>query len=197
MATPFLTLAAERGVDWPHRSARLELRPFTPADAPALWEYWRLESTTLWLGRLFDTPEALEARKSATGSTLVVTLPNGEIIGDVSVDVRDAWAQAEATERARDQLASLGWVLSPHHQGRGYGREAVAAVIDLVLGPCGIRRVEAGCFAENEPSWRLMERLGMRREAHSIKESLHRDLGWRDGYLYALLAEEWAERTGA
>ena len=47
------------------------------------------------------------------------------------------------------------------------------------------------CFAANEPSWRLMERVGMRREAHNVKDSLHRDHGWQDGYVYALLADEW------
>jgi RimJ/RimL family protein N-acetyltransferase len=36
-----------------------------------------------------------------------------------------------------------------------------------------------------------MERLGMRRELHSVKESLHRTKGWLDGLSYALLAEEW------
>jgi ribonuclease HI len=39
-----------------------------------------------------------------------------------------------------------------------------------------------------------MERLGMRRELHSVKESLHRTKGWLDGLSYALLAEEWDAR---
>jgi RimJ/RimL family protein N-acetyltransferase len=54
--------------------------------------------------------------------------------------------------------------------------------------------VEAYCFAENEPSWRLMERVGMRREAHTVADGLHRDGTWRDGLAYALLA--WAAREG-
>ena len=49
----------------------------------------------------------------------------------------------------------------------------------------------ANCFAANEPSWRLMERLGMRREAHAVRDSLHRSGEWMDGLTYALLAEEW------
>jgi RimJ/RimL family protein N-acetyltransferase len=36
-----------------------------------------------------------------------------------------------------------------------------------------------------------MERLGMRREAHTVSDSLHRSGRWLDGYGYALLAEEW------
>ena len=71
---------------------------------------------------------------------------------------------------------------------------AVSAVIDLCFGPLGLRRVHAGCFAANEPSWRLMERLGMRREESSRKTALHRSGEWMDGLNYGLLAEEWAGR---
>ena len=56
----------------------------------------------------------------------------------------------------------------------------------------GVRRVIAQCFAVNEASWRLMERLGMRREQLSLKAELHRSLGWVDAMTYALLREEWA-----
>jgi RimJ/RimL family protein N-acetyltransferase len=38
-----------------------------------------------------------------------------------------------------------------------------------------------------------MEKLGMRREQHGVKDSFHTELGWVDGYTYALLAEEWRE----
>jgi len=67
----------------------------------------------------------------------------------------------------------------------------VRALIGLCFGPLRLRRLHADCFLDNEPSWRLMERIGMRRELHSVKESLHRTKGWLDGLSYALLAEEW------
>ena len=31
----------------------------------------------------------------------------------------------------------------------------------------------------------------MRREGHSVRDAWHAELGWIDGYEYALLAEEW------
>ena len=55
----------------------------------------------------------------------------------------------------------------------------------------GLRRVVAGCFAANTASWRLMERVGMRREEHAIRDALHRSGEWMDSYGYALLADEW------
>lgn len=54
----------------------------------------------------------------------------------------------------------------------------------------GLRRVAANCFADNVASWRLMEHVGLRRETHSVGDSLHRDKGWLDGFGYALLADE-------
>lgn len=64
-------------------------------------------------------------------------------------------------------------------------------MIDVCFGPLGLRRVQAGCFADNGPSWRLMERLGMRREEFSRKTALHRSGEWLDGMSYGILAEEW------
>ena len=46
-------------------------------------------------------------------------------------------------------------------------------------------------------SWKVMEKLGMRREEHSVKEAWHGELGWVDGYTYAIVADEWrSEATG-
>jgi RimJ/RimL family protein N-acetyltransferase len=53
--------------------------------------------------------------------------------------------------------------------------------------------VVARCFADNEAPRRLLERLGMRRELHAVREFLHRSGKWLDVYGYAMLA---CERKG-
>ena len=98
---------------------------------------------------------------------------------------------AEIADRAQSVQADLGWTLHPDHTGHGYATEAVRAVLRICFEDLGLRRVTADCFTANEPSWRLMERLGMRRETHTIREALHRSGEWLDGYAYALLADEW------
>jgi RimJ/RimL family protein N-acetyltransferase len=110
------------------------------------------------------------------------------------VRIGDAWAQLEVEADAKGVEAELGWVLDPAHTGHGYATEAIRAVIDVCFDALGLRRVHAGCFADNEPSWRLMERLGMRREEFSRKTALHRSGEWLDGMNYGLLAEEWPLR---
>ena len=87
--------------------------------------------------------------------------------------------------------AELGWVIHPDHAGQGFGAEAVAELLRICFEDLGLRRVTALCFADNVPSWRLMERLGMRREQHTKQDSLHRNGEWLDGMMYALLADEW------
>ena len=93
--------------------------------------------------------------------------------------------------------AEIGWCLDPAYQGRGYAREAVEALIEVCFEALGLRRVVANCFADNTASWRLMERLGMRREVYNVRDSLHRTGAWLDGVGYALLAEEWRDRNPA
>lgn len=126
----------------------------------------------------------------------VAVVVDGRVIGDGMIKVGDGWAQREAKAQAAGTLAELGWCLAPEVQGRGYGTELVRELLAIAFRGLGLRRVEAGCFAENVPSWRLMEKVGMRRESHAVKESLHRDGTWRDGFLYALLAEEWPAAGG-
>jgi RimJ/RimL family protein N-acetyltransferase len=72
----------------------------------------------------------------------------------------------------------------------------VGTLLRLCFEDLGLRRVTAQCFADNTASWRLMERVGMRRETHGVADSLHRSGAWLDGFGYALLADEW-RRTAA
>jgi hypothetical protein len=44
------------------------------------------------------------------------------------------------------------------------------AFLPAVADACALAR----CFADNEDPWRLLERLGMRRELHAVREFLHR-----------------------
>jgi RimJ/RimL family protein N-acetyltransferase len=183
-------------VAWPVRTRRLSLRPATAADVVPIWGYRRLDAVSRWLIRAprtleefrthFDTPESL-------AKTLVIER-DGELIGDLMLAVENGWAQAEVVEQARGVQAELGWVLHPDHAGHGFASEAVRELIRLCFDQLGLRRVTANCFADNEASWRLMERVGMRREIHTVRESLHRSGRWLDGIGYALLADEWREQ---
>jgi len=184
------------GGAWPVRTLRLTIRPAVPTDAEATWRFRRLPSVSRWMSscssdreeyrRKFKDPDRL-------AKMLVIEL-DGVVIGDLMVAIEDAWAQAEVTDRARGVQAELGWCLSPEHEGHGYATEAVTELIRICFEDLGLRRVRAECFANNQASWRLAERVHMRREQHTLRDSLHRSGEWLDGLSYALLAEEWQAR---
>ncbi|GAB3264740.1 GNAT family protein [Alteromonas gracilis] len=180
---------------WPRRTERLLLRRATAADALSAYAWRSLPEVSDWITRGADDPAAFVehwADPASLDLTLLIEY-DGAPVGDLMVRITDAWAQVEVREAARDCQAELGWTLHPDVWGRGLATEAVAATISICFAELGIRRIEAHCFADNTPSWRLMERLGMRREAITVRESLHRTRGWIDGMSYALLREEWTQ----
>jgi RimJ/RimL family protein N-acetyltransferase len=184
-------------LEWPLRTGRLLLRRATRDDFDATWAFRRLPEVNDWLGAAtYDAYRVRYFREERLAGMLIVEL-DGRVIGDLMVTVEDGWAQQEVADQAKGVQGELGWAFDPAFGGKGYATEAVQALIGLCFGPLGLRRLHAGCFFDNDPSWRLMERLGMRRELHTVKESLHRTKGWLDGLSYALLAEEWdARRSG-
>jgi RimJ/RimL family protein N-acetyltransferase len=175
------------------RTERLTLRPASADDADATWEYRRLDSVGEWLT---EVPTDLEAYRvtfadpARLANTVVVEL-DGDLIGDFMLRIDDAWAQSEVADQARSTQAEVGWVLDPARSGQGYATEAVRAILKHCFTTLGVRRVVASCFLANDTSWRLMERVGMRREGHAVAESLHRSGQWLDTLTYAVLAHEW------
>ena len=184
----------------PLRTARLTIRPARTEDLAAVGAYRRLPEVSEWLPTLPATAEDHVAHVSGKADglqrTLVVEL-DGTLIGDLYLAVEDGWAQAEVADRAKGVQAEIGWCLDPAYQGKGYAAEAVAEMVRACFEDLGLRRVVANSFADNVASWRLMERLGMRRELYTVAESLHRTKGWVDGVGYALLADEWREQNGS
>jgi RimJ/RimL family protein N-acetyltransferase len=84
--------------------------------------------------------------------------------------------------------------LQPRVPRPGLARETAAALLDLAFGPApdglGLHRVVGRCDALNAPSVRLMERLGMRREAHFVHSEIFKG-HWGDDYVYVILDDEW------
>ena len=94
-----------------------------------------------------------------------------------------------------DNTYEIGWVFAPHAQGQGYATEAAFALLDDGFRTRRIHRVMATCQPENRASWRVMEKLGMRREAHFVQGLPRPDGTWWDEYMYAILREEWHGRA--
>lgn len=178
--------------DYPLTTERLRLRPFTRGDVEAVHAYRGREDVARYL---FDPPLsrdecalAIQQRTSQTGFAeegdrivlAVETIDDANLVGEVSL----IWRSVEARQ------GELGWIFHPAFHGCGYATEATNSLLDLAFGPADLHRVFARCDARNQPSWRLMERLGMRREAHFREHGLFKG-GWDEEFYYAVLRHEW------
>jgi RimJ/RimL family protein N-acetyltransferase len=81
-------------------------------------------------------------------------------------------------------------VIHPDDWGQGYAPEAARAVLALAFEQLKVHRVVAYCNALNIQSYRVMEKLGMRRDGW-LRESLWWNGGWVDEFVYAILEREW------
>ncbi|MEV6488818.1 GNAT family N-acetyltransferase [Actinoplanes sp. NPDC051633] len=174
------------------RTERLELRPVRDEDVDRILEYRNLPEVTRWLIRTEVEPVSLRAawRRAAedpNDHSAAVTL-DGVVIGTVSLDLVDGMGQPGMPLRTE---AELGYIFDPAYGGQGYATEAVTAMVGHAFDRLGVRRITAGCFADNLASVSILEKVGMRREQHGVGDSWHAELGWVDGYTYALLAKTW------
>ena len=180
-------------LSWPRRTERLTVGRLAPEDADALWALKSDPELNRWTTRIYTSREEFHADWDALAATHLMAHWDGQLAAYLMVKHQDAWSQTDVTEQARGQQVELGWVVAPWAQGRGVAtelvREGLAIAFDM-----GVHRVEAGCFAENTGSWKVMEKVGMRREIHTVRDCMHRDGQWHDGYGYAMLAEEFRGR---
>lgn len=173
------------------RTERLLLRPVRDADVDRLLEFRNLPDVTRWLLRTVVDPDAFrqawrEAAADPHDHSRAVLL-DGVVIGTVSLDLTDGFIQTGGPTRTE---AELGYVFDPAYGGHGYASEAAKRMVAHAFDDLGVRRITAGCFADNAASVRVLERLGMRREQYGVRDSWHAELGWVDGATYALLADE-------
>ena len=132
----------------------------------------------------------LDATDDPLDHTSIVLLA-GRAVAIAHLEIRDGSGQDGHEPEYEQSEALLGYLVDPAYAGRGIATAVATALLAQAFGELGLRRVTAGCFADNVASWRVMEKVGMRREHHGVRDSFHADLGWVDGYTYAILADEW------
>jgi len=182
---------------FPIETPRLRLREFRPEDELDIHEYasdpevvrlliWgpnTRELTRAFLDRTLE--EQQEWPRNSVG--LAIELKEEErVIGSIGLRIKDE----------RNRAADIGYVLARRNWGRGYMPEAAHATVDAAFRRVGLHRVWATCDVRNRASYRVMEKIGMRREAHFRKNAFEKN-EWRDSYLYAVLAEEWPANTAS
>lgn len=179
----------------PRRDEDLVLRPAVEADVAEVMTWRNQPEVTRWLLRTTMTEaEVLERFRERPEWTLPLAVEHeGRVVGTTFVDVLDGMGQDDGTEHLRSE-GLVGYLFDPAVHGRGLASRTLVMLLGVAFEDLRLRRVTAGCFADNIGSWKVMEKAGMRREQHGLRDSWHAELGWVDGFTYALLREEWAQR---
>lgn len=107
----------------------------------------------------------------------------GQLIGRVGLRVT----------RPAHRDGEVWFVFRRDCHGHGFALEAVRALVDYGFRTVGLHRIAGDCDPRNTPSARLMEKLGMRREAH-LRENWWLKGEWCDSWIYAVLDREWETR---
>ena len=94
-----------------------------------------------------------------------------------------------AIEDRHADVSEISYLLDRDARGRGFAREAVGGLVDLLFAE-GQRRVFADADPDNRRSCELLRSLGFRLEGR-LRHEWHTQLGVRDGLLYAVLPSEW------
>jgi RimJ/RimL family protein N-acetyltransferase len=89
----------------------------------------------------------------------------------------------------------VGYVFDAAYEGHGYATEGAAMIVELAFAGLGAHRVSGRLDARNERSARVLERLGMRREAHFLEDEFVKG-EWTDELVYAVLEPEWRALRG-
>jgi RimJ/RimL family protein N-acetyltransferase len=178
---------------YPIITPRLELRPFGPDDLDAVHAY---QSRVDIHRYLYTSPRTREEVAELLGSRTPVLAEEGDKLV-LAVRLRDSgtligevvlvWISREHRQ------GEFGFVFHPDHHGHGYAGEAAVEMLRLGFDGLGLHRIVGRADGRNAASARLMEKLGLRREAYFVQNEIVKG-EWTDEVVYAMLASEWAGR---
>ncbi len=177
------------------RTARLRLRPFTSADADALFA---LHSSAYVL-RYWDAPPwsdharaerfiAACVRMAEEGSGARLAIDSGSDEAFIGWCSLTGW-------NPDYRSASMGYCLGEAAWGHGYATEAAHAVLRWAFDTLDLNRVQAETDTRNAASARVLEKLGFVREG-TLREDCIVNGDVSDSWVYGLLRRDWQPLAG-
>lgn len=172
---------------------RLIIRRFRPEDWEDLHNYLSKEDVVKYEPHdVFNEEDSkAEALRRSTDSAFwaVCLKSTGTMIGNLYFQENEPKAFG---------TWELGYVFNSEYQGNGYATEACDQLLNYGFEILKMRRVIAECNPVNTQSWKLLERLKLRREGHFLRTGYfkcdnHGDPIWHDTFSYGLLRSEWLE----
>jgi RimJ/RimL family protein N-acetyltransferase len=167
------------------KTKRLLIRNFTETDYNDLYEYLSDKETYQFEPGepiTVETAKKLCNERSKDNNFLVVQLKN-KVIGHIYL------GQVKPTKL---KTWEAGFIFNRKYQGKGYATESLMAIIEYGFKNMNVHKIIAHCSPKNIRSWKLLERVKMRREG-KLRENIYFDTDekgnpvWLDTYEYGLL----------
>jgi RimJ/RimL family protein N-acetyltransferase len=185
-------------VDFRLETDRLILRPIKTSDVEAFLSYrndpdvahfqgWELpysrEDVQTMLARIVDQEIPIEPGDRF--KVAVALKATDEMIGEIGFQLH----------RDDAKQAHVGGSIARPHWKKGYAYEASQVLVAFLFKEHGLHRITAEINVDNVPSWKLVEKLGFRREAHFVENTIFNDT-YVSEYHYAILKREWKQIKG-
>ena len=173
------------------KTERLLLRPFKLSDIDAVLEYasdpqWATHYPGPYNRKRAEYMVAFAVSTPRDNGAVFAIVYDGRVIGLVSLNV---------DPEDRERKAELGYDIARNVWGRGLAAEAASAVCDWGFREYALAKIFAGADARNKRSLRVMEKLGMTREAVHRSDEV-KDGERVDSALYSVLRSEWISTGG-
>lgn len=173
---------------------RLLIRPFRAEDLESFLAYrndlevaryqgWSVPYTREQAIEFINEMKVKQAAVQGEWLQLAVELKaTGALIGDWAIHIM----------KSDERQAYLGYTLAREHWGKGYAIEATQRVLAYLFEELHLHRIVAECDVENTASFKLLERVGFRREAHLVENIFFKG-AYGSEYHYALPARDWEQ----
>lgn len=181
----------------PIETERLTLRKYAESDYEDLLKLQSNDDVTRFL--LYESKTPDEVRESLAGRMTDVPMDTDGQALTVAVILRETKRHLGEVvllvHSAEHRCGEIGFVFHPEAHGHGYAAESSVELLRLGFEKFGMHRIIGRLDARNTGSANLLRRLGLRQEAHFVRNECIKG-EWTDELVFAMLTEEWAARPG-
>ncbi len=166
------------------KTERLLLRPLKTSDIDDVTEFMCNTENTYYARVGVQTRKSCEEyiEYSKDIPYIYAVVKDGSVIGTAELTICD------------DNQGELGWIIHKNYWNTGLCTEIGKILLELAFKDVKLRRVYAHCDTNNVGSWRVMEKIGMRREGTVIEGRCaykHTPGIYNDEYSYGITADEF------
>jgi len=178
-------------------TARLIIRTEVSGDLDRWMQVMNTPAVRKYLGGVQERHEveaafarkALDFAQYGYGFWHLQTKGDGLLIGQCGL----APIEVEAASTELRAGLQIGWSIAASHWRKGYAMEAARAIIDLAFNRHGLELLYAQTCDANEPSWRMMEKLGMERAPELDYVDLEYPPEENPTIIYRITHEQWKQ----